>query len=528
MNVGPTRPPIAIFAWLTGLGARGAQSIEIHQRRYLLIAVAIFGLFTAHHACTTPIWFDEFFTLFISRLPSLGDMLRAAPADGQPPLQYLLTRFSVALPGSLEFTLRLPELIACVAAGLFTWKIVRRHGTPVQALFGVVMLLGSNINFTQAYIARPYGLMLAFTALAFVCWQKAAVPGNRRTLSLLGLALAIAGAVLSHHFGIIHIAIFLLPGEAVRLFQRRRVDFAMACAFVLGTTPLVFTIPLARGSNRDLGQAILASSHFWARPTQANLLNYLAMIALPLLCLVLLFAFLPWPARKTHGQDPSLPPVPLHEWIAAAGLSLLLPALLVLTAAGSGYFLPRYAIGDSLGLALLAAWGLPRIPRLQSFAEPLLALSTLTSLLVVGIFLLRAQIVEPVQKGLENSHAVSPVLLNAPAGLPIVVASAFEYPPDWWYAAPNLRGRLIYLADPAYAAQQADFLPEFSLILDRKVVPMPLADYAPYIATHPHFLLLRSGESRLNWTDTRLAASGWRLTPIATAGQDVLYQADRQ
>jgi hypothetical protein len=376
-------------------------------------------------------------------------------------------------------------------------------------------------------MARPYGLLLAFTALSFAFWQEAALTDRRRAWPLCGLALAIAGAVLSHHFGMFHVGIFLAAGETTRLIQRRRLDLRMAAAIVAGLSPLAVTIPFARRSSRVLGQAILHSSNFWAKPSPADLANYLSMIALPLLCLVAIFALLPWPERKTPAGSDSLPPVPLHEWIAALALCLLLPAVIVLTSFETGYFQPKYAISTSLGLALLGAWALPRLLGRRFDPQPLLALSTLGSLLVVVAFLLRVQIYRPVEKGLQGVETVSPLLLRAPADLPIVVCNAFDYAPDWWYAPPSLQKRLVYLSDLTYAARQTDFLPEFSLVLDREFIPIPVPDYSPYIAAHQSFLLLRSGEARLNWTDARLANSGWRLTPIDKAGADILYQVDR-
>ena len=43
------------------------------------------------------------------------------------------------------------------------------------------------------------------------------------------------------------------------------------------------------------------------------------------------------------------PPVPPHEVAAAIGVALLLPILLAVTWATTGYFKPRYVIGTSIG-----------------------------------------------------------------------------------------------------------------------------------------------------------------------------------
>jgi hypothetical protein len=66
-----------------------------------------------------------------------------------------------------------------------------------------------------------------------------------------------------------------------------------------------------------------------------------------------------------------------------------------------------------------------------------------------------------------------------------------------------------------------------SLTQDKAYIPLRIADYSTFIASHPHFLLLRSGESRFNWTPPRLASAGWHLTPIANSGADILYRVDR-
>ncbi len=375
MSAGARRRPYRISTWLAALGIRIEQSIALHERVYLLTALTLFALFAVYHALTVPLWFDELFTLFISRLSSLEKMLQAIPADGQPPLQYLLTHLSLRLPGETELTLRLPELLAYMAAGPLTYRIVRRHGTAVQALFALGLLLGSYVGMEQAYTARPYGLLIAFTALTFYSWQTAALREHHRLLPLCGVAVGIAGANLSHHFGVVHTGLFLACGEIARLIQRRRPDAGMAAAIAAGLISLVFTLPLAHMSRTVLGEAVLHSTNFWAKPMPIHLLWYLVMFSLPLLCLVSIFTFLPWAKRPGDWQTSSPPAVPAYEWAATCALCLLLPVLIMLTRLQTGYFQPKYAISTSLGLALLAGWGLPRLSRPRALAQPLLALS---------------------------------------------------------------------------------------------------------------------------------------------------------
>ena len=97
MNTADAKDPVLASTSLVALGIRSERSIVRHERRYLLLALSVFALFAAYHACIVPLWFDEFFTFFISRLTSLPEMLRAMPADAQPPLQYLLTHVSLRI-----------------------------------------------------------------------------------------------------------------------------------------------------------------------------------------------------------------------------------------------------------------------------------------------------------------------------------------------------------------------------------------------------------------------------------------------
>jgi hypothetical protein len=492
-----------------------------------MLALGVFALMAAYKACIIPLNFDELFTLFIARLTSLPEIMRAMPVDNQPPLQDILNHISLGLFGESEFALRLPELLAYLAAGLLIYKIVRRHGTVIQALFAISFLLGSGINEMNAVTARPYELLIASTALVFACWQVAAARQVKRLLPLCGVALGLACAILSHHFGVIHAGLLLAAGETVRLMRRRRLDTGMIAAIVVGLTSLVFTVPLAHRSKVLLGDAILHSTNFWAKPSFARVLEYRPMVALPLLCLIAGLIFLPWQEDTATDSAQSLPPVPAYEWAAAVALGLLLPVQILLAAIATNYSLPRYAISTSLGMALLAGWALPRLGRSRIVTESVLALGTIGFLLIVAASLVQAEIRHPHWRVPTDHNAVSSLLLQAPGDLPIVIANAYDYAPEWWYSSPAIQLRLIYLSDLPYAEQQRDFIPELALATGQGYIPMRIADYAPFLTNHSRFLLLSSGKPSLNWVVPRLAGAGWHLTLISISDTDALYQVDR-
>lgn len=496
-----------------------------YELRYLAMVVFVFAGFAAYLAYVTPLWFDEFFTVSISRLSSYSDMLKAMPADGQPPLQYLLTRVSLDIFGVNAFAARLPELMAYVFAGLLTYGIVRRHGTPIQALFALTLLLASLDVCSAGVTARPYCLLLAFTALTFASWQAATLRSEKRFLPLCGVAVGVGGAILSHHFGIFHVGLFLAVGEGVRLVRRRRVDVGMLVAIVIGLSTLVITVPLAEESRTLLGRVILQSTNFWAQPKPGDLLIAPFVLAgfIPLFILALL-TLLSRPQIRNSGEAPEFPPVPEHEWAAAVALCLLLLVIYLLAEFVTRYFMVRYMIGASLGMAIVGGWGVPRLSRNHIGAQTLLFLSVLCTCTLWAGFFLFLQLRTPVRAADKWPIPVEPILMKAPKKLPIVIANSLDFTQGWWYSPRNIQRRIRYLVDLPKDEKQSDFLPELSLAEDQAYIPFPVDRYASFIAVHREFLLLRSGEPRLNWTEARLTRAGWHLSVISRSGDDVLYR----
>jgi hypothetical protein len=306
----------------------------------------------------------------------------------------------------------------------------------------------------------------------------------------------------------------------------------MLLAIACGLLPLAITLPLAHASSVVLGNAVQHSAIFWAKPRLTEIFRYSRAVAWPLLAAVALIAPLLW--RKRAELEPSErasgPPeakVPVHELAAAAALSLILPLQLLLAHFVTGYFQPRYAIGTSLGLVLLIAWGLPRLRSLKPVAKPAMAAATIGFLIVTLAILVVNNARRPAWHPDLAAESVPDALLRAPGDLPIVVASAYDYAPLWWYAPPAIRQRLIYLSDVPYAIRQQDFLPELSLAAGQQFVPLRIAPYAPFLADHPRFLLYLTGQRRLEWVGPRLASAGWHMKLVAVSGQRALFEMER-
>lgn len=458
-------------------------------------------------------WFDELFTFHIARLPSLTEMLRAAPADGNPPLYYLLADLSMTLFRETEFAARLPALLAFLTALLATYLFVRRRSGGALALMAMLALAVSDVA-GYGSEARPYTLLLAFTGITLVSWQRAA-EGHRK--ALIGVALGIAGAIASHHYGIFHVGVPLMFGEMVRLVRRRRLDLWMYVACAAGFSVLVFTAPLARESRRVMGDHVLESTVFWAKPSFQSFHSYGNMFVswLPVVFAVLFLLTMASYRHRPASEDSrsELLAVPLHEISAVLGLALMLPVMLGVTWLLTGYFLDRYAIGTGMGLAMLVGLA-PLILRLNRRQAAAIA--------SVCAVLLTVQLAE---RFAESPLDEGETLLDAATGKePIVVASALLYAREWWYAPSRLRERLHYLADVDYAVQQPDFLPEVSLVADQPFVPSKVDDYQQFLDNNRSFLLYSMGNPNVEWVKERLEKEGWQLNLIERRGAETLYR----
>jgi branched-subunit amino acid transport protein len=271
-----------------------------------------------------------------------------------------------------------------------------------------------------------------------------------------------------------------------------------------------------------MGDAVAASTLFWSRPGLNNLFDYRDLVSPAAFWLFLALAVLMYPSlrRRTPATPADLPVTgwPAEEVGAVVALALLLPCQIAFTSLTTRYFLPRYAIGTGLGAALLCGL-LPSIVKWGS--KRFVPVAAVTSFCLLGLLL--AHLSYRIVMSFHLPPRVSPVLFRDTSELPIVVDSALDYAPYWWYSPPNVRSRLAYLADRPYAIRQPDFLPEISLTADQPYIPMKVTPYGDFVNRHARFLLLAGSYRRLEWTRDRLVSSGWRSTLVTQDPGSRLY-----
>ena len=498
-------PSSGPLAWTT-------RRARPHSLRLLgAFSVLYFGA-TCLLAARTPLWFDELFTVHLSRLPA-GRDLWAALADGtdlNPPLSYLLTRLAVVGLGENALAVRFPAVIGFWVLGVCLFRFVGRRCGPAHALLAALVPLATGA-YPGAYEARPYGLMLGFCGLSLVCWQ-AAVEGRRRALALPGLAAALAAGLSSHYYS----AMLIFPlaaGELVRSLARRRLDVPLWLALGAGLAPLPAFLPLLGAArsftyahvSRPGWDAVGSSYAFLFRRT-----GLLLLVGFTLAAIVF-----PKPARQGGAGDA----VPIHEVAAAVGL-LALPLLGALVGRFAvNAFTPRYAVAAVAGLSITLAF----LGRRSAVGGGATAAGV--CLVLAGCF--AADVV-----GESGRLAAGRRLLaqtcralegEAEGERLIVVADPFMFLQASYYAPPQLAGRMVFLTPPSVAGRDGPRdLSDAALFRLQRWAPIRVAEYRSFLLERSHFLLL--GDR--SWLRPALEADGLRLEQRRCDAGQPLFAAD--
>src|SRR5262245_16333995 len=224
-------------SWFSMHGWIGMASTERRTTFAVLglLLVVLAGTATVR-ASAKPLWFDELFTVYLSRLEP-GTLWRAlsSGADLNPPGFYLLVKMAHVLFDEGPIASRLPSIVGflLMTATLFAWQ--RREGTLSAAL--VVALVPSlSTLWWMAFEVRTYATLGACGAIAVACWHM--VGDRRRRLALVGMAAGIAGAISQHYYGCA-LPIALAAGELVRTRNRRVVDIPVWVGLSAGLLPVL-------------------------------------------------------------------------------------------------------------------------------------------------------------------------------------------------------------------------------------------------------------------------------------------------
>ena len=491
-----------------------------------LVLTAVVALVTAHYRLMDG---DDLLEVWCDRVGSLGQLLRiqrTAPLVIDPFLYHGLTFAGIRLFGVRPFFLRLPSLLGFLVMQVCLFHFVRRIASVQAAVFALAfpVITGGFIYTTQI---RPYGVLLGFFGLAMLSWQTATRREEHRTAALVVLALSIAAAVNSQYYGVL-LMLPLCAGEAVRAWERRRLDVPMLVAMGAGIAGMVFVLPFLKGAADFRGHYKAGNVQYQSVMQTYNFLmlgqgafdvrkNHVLAIVLGLLAALILWGCIRvWRSKRLQLSD-------------AEFAFLLVLAALPVFAFLLGHFVthamePRYALGAVIGVVALVAIAL--VPVLESRV----ACSLILVALFVGFVWKEAVEARAVRR--YQAYELATMVVS-----PQIEAAILSNPEQMLYTQD-----IDLVGFVAFHDADADVLRHLGLVYseaeemrwnhsetDTKIVT-DLKTFAPYTIVPYERVIHEPGEHLFvvthggwNWLDKAFASGQLQVTPVGRAfGGDVV------
>jgi hypothetical protein len=492
-----------------------SERIEAGRYFYLYCFLMLFMIVSAVRAGSKALWYDELFTFYMSHLPSMGAIWAGLKqgADLNPPLLYVATRAVFHWFGDGPVATRLPAMIGFLLMSICLYRFVARR---TNALYGFVAMLFPWITGAAryAYEARPYGLVMGFSALALVCWQTAC-DGRRRRWALAGLILSLTGALMSHCYAVL-LFVPLALGELVRTVRARRIDWPVWLA-IGATMPLVLTyVPLLRANNGF----VLHNAKF--EPRFASIWEFCVMILGPAVWFWLAgFAAVLLPAkREGESQEKRPAQIPAHEVAAAAGLVAIPLGVLLLAFALTHVFETRYGLPAVMGLGILFVF----------LAYNRTGSRATTGVLLMGIFLvgfLMNSFWMPPDDTTQSMAIRGLEPDQVEKDIPFVIGNGTLFLQVDHYARPELASRLYLLRDPQVSVRYTG-----SNIFDngypimRRWFPIKgrIENYDRFVHEHDRFMVFGPMHDPLDWLIFKLVDDGAQMNFKGQFGDSLLFE----
>lgn len=483
--------------------------LTAHEGLGLGALLLIYALAQLAYSFAAPLWHDELFTFYIAQAPSLGRMFEETRrVDLNPPLSYLLTRLSFQLFGVGTLQCRLPEIAGFALAFASLFVFIRRRAGGAFGLMAAAVLFASRAGelVTQA---RPYGLMLGFSALALACWQASSErDGSHHWRAHVGLFAALAALLLTHVFGLLTWAV-LAVAECVGSLQGRRFAPARWAAFLLPLLVVLTYRPL-------LGNHAQSAFPASFQPSGSDIfVFYIGHIDRELITLWLAAAVLVAVGGRAWLRPVARMALPLPEWFAVAGflaVPLLLLGELMLT---HGAFFDRYG-----AIACLGSAGLSTI-LFQWWTGGRAAAALVAACVALLISGRLPDAVDAMGQGHIFRHTEPTVLpldttlLRDPT-IPVVVASGLAFVEMQRREPKALLGRTFYLTDTPSALRYAhatifEGMPEEAVDFG---FPGHTEAFGRFVVEHRAFYVLGTYDYPEDWLLRKLQHDGARLTVL--------------
>lgn len=321
-------------------------------RRLAVLGLVLAGICVIWSAgISSSLWLDETITAWIANAPLAIVTERVLAFQGQSPLYFWLVALIIKSIGFSELIIRLPSIIAGVISLVALYHLSRGWFSSQASYFALALML-SHVEFLRAiFSARPYIFSLLFLIVSI--WYLNRLEERNRGEKLLFAGASFLIAFYFHYL----IALSFLPVFALFLMVR------LGHARGLNLTSLALLLSGALLAIPGIAQmmALRQRIEIYSFAPPISFVPILKSIV-PLesvifagITVVLLFIFLSKESRTIRkGQTPLL-------MISVA--IVLIPILTLVTlsvATGESFLLGRYAIGTTIGVALVGAWMIDR------------------------------------------------------------------------------------------------------------------------------------------------------------------------
>lgn len=458
-------------------------------------------------------WNDELLTLYFSGIPRLEDLWFALSTthEQSPPFFYLITRLFIPVTNSNELNIRFPEIIGVWIALFSIFLIVKKRSSGLYGLMAALFPLTTSV-FYYSHEARPYGLMLGFTASSFMLWQIAAAKEKRKlVIPLLAISnVALAG---SHYYGFLGV-VPLFIGELVNTFQRRRFDTAVWLCLLITIVPLVFVIPII------IHGGTLAAD-FWAHAKWSSIIQSykfaLEPALIPLIGIMILVALdsLRGGRQLNEGNGADLP---RRELLAIVGLLLVPVFAVIVSKVSTGAFTERYALISVIGFSILLSLAAGRTISSRKMV--------LLGILAVLFLFSSVKVIRESRKYMGERTRLDTTLRLLDAridkGGNVAIADPHLFFQLAHYAPQNLKRSMIYIADRA-ASKRWVGTSWLDLTLEeiKAWIPLNVQSYSSFVDTKQS-LFVYSTSGRWEWLVRQLQATGGQLLIIERNEPDLL------
>jgi hypothetical protein len=479
---------------------------------------AIYLLITIPIASVRVLWNDELYTLTVSS-GRFGEMFRllTTGADAITPGFAALSHLVLSLWGIHELALRAPAILGFWVMAVCLFEITAARTSLVYGAIAMFLPFLTT-TFLYAYEARPYGVLLGFTGLALLLWQRAG--GDRpRRMAIFGFALALTGAAAAHYYAIFIVIPFAVA-EALHWLRRGGFRLAIWFSLALPVLPTIPALPLLRNAGR-------IAHAFWSHARWMSIsYTYFELVGEFLILAFLIAALAGLLLLWRAGQPAVLPrqtwSPPEHEIIAVTLLAALPFIVVPIAKVTTHAFVGRYAIEAIPAICILAVWGLYAFTAQRPWVPLLLLLMLVTGASFQNLLNYRTLAAERME--LQNLGAY--LAKAQPASLPILIPDAGMFLELHHYGTPALANRLVYLADIAKAIQYSGSdTVDYGTIVIGPAAGARIDEMDSFFKSTPQFLIYGFPSGRWGWSVPELVERHVVLQVVATYDGRLMFRA---